>query len=183
MGGLPAPSGMSYDAAGNLTSLNGATLTYNSTGRLITAGGATYTYDSAGRRVSKTVNGLTTYYLYDGSVVIAEVDGNGNVQTAYTWGVQGLVSDRVQTQAGTQSRFYKFDVVGNTCEMLDSNGAGLGTTPNTITTINRDGRGHVTTMSVAAGGGASVYNAGIGKLACTPPPLKERTCGTRLWMF
>ena len=40
------------------------------------------------------------------------------VTRAYTWGADGLVSDH----AGTQSRFYLFDALGNARSLLDPNG-------------------------------------------------------------
>ncbi len=69
--------------------------------------------------MSKTVGSSTTYYLYDGDALIAEVDSSTNqVTTAYTWGADGLISDH----AGTQSRFYLFDALGNAQRLLDPNG-------------------------------------------------------------
>jgi YD repeat-containing protein len=38
------------------------------------SGNVTYAYDAFGRRMSKTVGSSTTYYLYDGDALIAEVD-------------------------------------------------------------------------------------------------------------
>jgi hypothetical protein len=35
---------------------------------------ASYRYDFAGRRISKTVGGVTTKYVYDGDQVIAEYE-------------------------------------------------------------------------------------------------------------
>ncbi len=47
------------------------------------------------------------------------MDASANqVTTAYTWGADGLVSDH----AGTQSRFYLFDALGNARSLLDPNG-------------------------------------------------------------
>ena len=69
--------------------------------------------------MSKTVGSSTTYYLYDGDALIAEVDASTNqVTRSYTWGADGLISDL----AGTQSRFYLFDALGNTRYLLDPNG-------------------------------------------------------------
>ncbi|WP_275415161.1 RHS repeat domain-containing protein, partial [Snodgrassella communis] len=46
---------------------------------------AHYQYDPFGRRISKTVNGETTYYLYSDEGLIAELDQNGTMQVAYGW--------------------------------------------------------------------------------------------------
>jgi hypothetical protein len=70
--------------------------------------------------MSKTVGSQTTYYLYDGDALIAEVDASTDQVTRYyTWGANGLVSDH----AGTQSRFYLFDALGNARSLLDPNGS------------------------------------------------------------
>jgi len=125
LGGLPAATGLSYDAAGNLIGLNGVTLGYDCWGHLASYGSATYTYNYASQRVSKTVGGVSTYYLYDGSLPIAELNGSGQVITIYTWGAEGLISDRVNMTGTPQSRFYEFDAAGNTRALLDQNGTGL----------------------------------------------------------
>ncbi|CAK7039270.1 RHS repeat domain-containing protein [Saezia sanguinis] len=46
---------------------------------------ASYQYDPFGRRISKTVNGQTTYYLYTDEGLIAEIDDQGNMLVAYGW--------------------------------------------------------------------------------------------------
>jgi RHS repeat-associated protein len=59
---------LTYDASGNLTAFGSATYTWNARNQLIatSGGGATFGYDALGRRVSATVSGITTPYLYDG---------------------------------------------------------------------------------------------------------------------
>jgi RHS repeat-associated protein len=59
---------ISYDANGNITNFGSATYTWNARNQLTatSGGGATFSYDAFGRRVSATVNGVTTPYLYDG---------------------------------------------------------------------------------------------------------------------
>lgn len=75
-------------------SLNAQTLTWDGWGRLSGVGGnVSFAYDSAGRRIRKTANGITTYYLYDGSTLIAELDQTGTLKRFYTWGAVGLISD------------------------------------------------------------------------------------------
>lgn len=46
---------------------------------------ARYEYDPFGRRISKTVNGETTYYLYSSEGLIAELNQNGQMRVAYGW--------------------------------------------------------------------------------------------------
>ncbi|PIT61947.1 hypothetical protein BHC47_05485 [Snodgrassella alvi] len=46
---------------------------------------ARYEYDPFGRRISKTVNGETTYYIYSSEGLIAELDQSGQMLLAYGW--------------------------------------------------------------------------------------------------
>ena len=122
LGGLPGATGLSYDAAGNLTGLNGVALTYDPRGNLASCGGVTYTYDALGRLATRTAGGVTTLYLYDGGTLIAEADAGGTILRSYSWGATGLVSDRV---AGS-SRFYLYDRSGNTRALISAAGAVIG---------------------------------------------------------
>ena len=45
----------------------------------------TYNYNNNNRRVSKTVNGTTTYFIYDGHMLLGEYDTNGNVLNEYIY--------------------------------------------------------------------------------------------------
>ncbi len=49
---------------------------------------ASYAYDPFGRRIRKSVNGVTTWYLWDGDQLLAEYDGSGarTVRYAYAGG-------------------------------------------------------------------------------------------------
>lgn len=50
------------------------------------AANASYTYNALHQRISKTVNGQTTYYLYDqAGQLLAELDGSGQTQVEYVW--------------------------------------------------------------------------------------------------
>jgi len=123
LGGLAGMTGLSYDYAGNLTSANGMTLNYDAWGHLSSVtntpyGTVSFAYDAFGRRVSRTVGGVTTYYLYNGSTLLAELNSSGQVTRSYTWGLLGLVSDR----AFGASRFYLYDSSGSTRALLSSTG-------------------------------------------------------------
>ena len=67
------------DANGNLTTDGTRTLTYDSEAHLTTAvlgpTTVTATYDPLGRRLTQTVNGVTTRYLYDGDPLPGPWDG------------------------------------------------------------------------------------------------------------
>lgn len=73
-----------YDEDGNLTSRSdGATFAFDADNRLIAfsrgATAASYRYDPFGRRISKTVDGATTYYLWDQSQLLAEYGVSGRL--------------------------------------------------------------------------------------------------------
>ncbi len=55
-----------YDANGNLTSINGSpAYTWDRANRLLSYGGNSYTYNGSGQRVTQTVGGNVTQYLQD----------------------------------------------------------------------------------------------------------------------
>jgi YD repeat-containing protein len=123
MGGLPGATGLSYDASGNMTSLNGLTLTYDLWGQMTSAGSATYTYDIFGRRATKTVGGQTTCFLYDGDDLIGETDGSGNPLHGYLWGPFGLLSDVLFDLLDTLSRFCLPDDADDVRAVVDEYGS------------------------------------------------------------
>ncbi len=69
-------SGYSYDASGNMTSDGSNTLTYDAENRVTNSanGGSAgaYAFDGNSLRVTKTVSGATTIYIFSGTKVIAE---------------------------------------------------------------------------------------------------------------
>ena len=76
-------SGLTYDAAGNVTNDGGQNFTYDATGQAATASGYLLQqyYDGDGVRVKKTDNGATTYYLRSsvlGGQVVAEITWSGS---------------------------------------------------------------------------------------------------------
>ncbi len=79
----------SYSTNGNLTSDGSRSFTYDLDNRLTEVSGSaamTLSYDPLGR-LHRTVAGSTTeQYLYDGSQLIAEYDGSGNVLRRYVPG-------------------------------------------------------------------------------------------------
>jgi len=60
---------------------------------------ASYSYDAFGRRIAKTVNGSTTYYLYSGNQLIAELDESGEMVKAYGWDLNDELSSTPLWQA------------------------------------------------------------------------------------
>lgn len=91
------PLAQSYDAAGNLTSDGAHSYQYDAEGRIAkvdagTGNEARYFYDAGNRRIKKVAGGYTTYYIWEGGVVIAEY------------------SDAPQSGAG-RTRFYHNDTL------------------------------------------------------------------------
>ena len=78
---------LSYDANGNLTSLNG--YTFGWTNRRLTSvvnedTNIAYTYNHNGIRTSKTVNGVTTNYTVDeNNNIIEQTDGTNTIKFVY----------------------------------------------------------------------------------------------------
>lgn len=122
---LPGATGLAYDAAGNMTTLGNFTFTWDKFGQLATANRSgtptlniTYTYDLLGRRSTKAVNGtITERYVYDGQLLIAQLNGAGTIIRSYVWGQLGLISNR----SDGVSRFYLFDPQGNTEFLIQNN--------------------------------------------------------------
>ncbi len=78
-----------FDDDGNLTARTGETFSYDFTNRLRsfskTGTAASYAYDPFGRRIRKSVNGVTTWYLWDGDQLLAEYDGSGARTVRYAY--------------------------------------------------------------------------------------------------
>jgi len=140
--GLPAATTAtaSYNANNQLTSWNGTSLSYDLNGNLTafgsqmnswndrnqlqatSASAASFAYDGMGRRLSKTVGGTTTKFLYDGANLVQEQDAS-NTATANL--LTGLGVDQTfsrQVVGGTTSSLLT-DVLGSTIALGDANGA------------------------------------------------------------
>jgi RHS repeat-associated protein len=113
----------SYDSDGNLLSDGTRTMTWDVKNRLaqVVIGGKTvsYVYDHNDWRVKKTVNGVETDYLYDGTLLLAETDASGKIQKIYINDgarIIGMVK-YVYKPDGTFSHYmpmyYMFDSLGS----------------------------------------------------------------------
>ncbi len=136
----------SYDDNGNLTSDGSNTYTYDEENKLLTtmnsANSVSYQYDAFNRRVAKTINGTTTYYVYDADEVVAEYDSTNTLQSEYIYGDSidevltmdrslntyyyhqdglGSVTD-VSLSSGSVSESYTYDPYGNITSSLSSIG-------------------------------------------------------------
>ena len=136
---LPAEVQAAHNAANQLTQFNTDTLTYDENGNLTSDGTTTYTwdarnrlitmndpsvsgnfvYDALGRRVSKTINGTTTEYIYDGNDIVAEIQG-GAVGATYLRSLNIDESFIRQSSSGTE--YYHTDALGSTMALSDDTG-------------------------------------------------------------
>ncbi len=133
-----------YDTNGNTTKItknNEDTIfSYDYENRMIgavTPAGAqiTYAYDGDKRRYSKTVDGTTTKFLYDGINILADLDGSGAITKEYT---QGLgIDSLIKATDGENPEYYHSDALGSTRVITNANG-------NTVKTYDYDAWGKVT---------------------------------------
>jgi len=164
----PPVSGTSYDAANQMLTYNGKNLSYDQNGNLqsridvcgttaytwdarnrltaingyksdCTALTASFSYDALNRRTSKTINGTTTQYVYDGSDIIQEI--TNSVKTNY---VRTLDIDEPLTRiSGSSIRHYVKDALGSTLALTDDTGAA-------VTTYTYDAFGNMTASGEAS---------------------------------
>ena len=144
----PAMSSTSYDEANEMLSFNSKTIAYDANGSLLTKVDscgtttyswdsrnrltgisgykpdctvltATFSYDALGRRISKTVNGTTTQFVYDGWDIIQEI--KAGVKTNY---IRTLNIDEPLTRIqGSTVRHYVRDALGSVVALTDDSGA------------------------------------------------------------
>ena len=107
---------------------------------------ATYVFDAFGRRISKTVGGVTTNFVYDGDQIIAEYDG-GALQKKYVYG--SGIDEPVAMIAGANSYYYNRDGLGSISELTSSTGAVVEKMEYSAfgQTVIKDGTGNVLTQS------------------------------------
>lgn len=105
---ITASPGLTYtfDADGSVaTRSDGATFTHDPRSRLIqySKSGTTssYAHDSMGRRIKKTVGSTTTWYLWDGTRLLAEYSNSGTRQQRYAY-----LDDYAPTQVEDASGVY-----------------------------------------------------------------------------
>jgi len=122
----------SYDTNGNLTAArlqdatNGfvSTLDYDSQNRLLSVQDNTHnvtsTYDTRNRVTSRTINGVTTLFLWDGWDLIEERDLSGNQTRRY---VHGAAVDEILIMVhGAGAKYYHHDALGSVTALTDSVG-------------------------------------------------------------
>ena len=127
-----------YDAANELASWNGASVSYDADGNLVndsvhsyswnarnqltgidSGGAATFAYDPFGRRVSKTITGVSaTNFFYDGVNPVQEL--NNTTPSANL--MEGGIDEYFTRTDSTGTSNYLADALGSTIALTDANG-------------------------------------------------------------
>jgi len=123
---------ITYDENGNLLTVtnNCGTTTYSwdARNRLVGINGfktdcsaltASFKYDALGRRYEKTINGVTTQYVYDGLDIIQEKQ-NGAVYANYIRTLN--IDEPLARIKGSVIRHYKTDALGSVINLTDDSG-------------------------------------------------------------
>jgi RHS repeat-associated protein len=117
------PTGLAYDAAGNLLSYLTANYTYDEENRLLSAAGMTYMYDGNGERVLKantSTGAAVKRYWSMGGNTLAEDDGSGNLTAEYVY-FGGKRLARIDLPANTV-HYYLSDHLGSTSIVASAGG-------------------------------------------------------------
>ncbi len=130
---------ITYVAIGNPLSYLGKTMTWDYGRSLMSVDNTQYAYNSEGTRVSKTVGGVQTEYLLDGSKIVGEKTGSsytwyyydadgrvaamnkGGVYYYYEYNAQGDVIGLYNNQLQRVAR-YVYDSWGKLVSITDGNG-------------------------------------------------------------
>jgi RHS repeat-associated protein len=117
-----------YDTRGNRTKVmppsgGAVTLTYDQANRLTAYGSsATYAYNGDGLRMSKTISGSTTQFLWDSSQVLPLLLMDGS--TSYVYGPHGLPLEQIN---GSAALWLHDDQLGSTRLVTNSAGSSQAT--------------------------------------------------------
>ena len=133
-----AVAGNTFNAANEMTSFNGTSQTYDANGNLANDGTNTYNwdarnhlvgitgsntssfvYDALGRRALKTINGVSTQFLYDGSNPVQEIQ-NGSPSANLITGLG--IDEYFQRTDSAGARDYLSDILGSSLALTDSTG-------------------------------------------------------------
>jgi len=123
---------LTYDANGNLETRTDAcgttTYTWDARNRLTAIDGyhddctaltASFSYDALNRRIEKTVDGVTSQYVYDGWDIVQETTDGVVTNYARTLNIDEPLA--LERSDGTV-RYYKADALGSIIALLDADG-------------------------------------------------------------
>jgi RHS repeat-associated protein len=113
-----------YDANGNLTNDGTNTYTWDERNHLASISGAvsaSFQYDAFGRRVSKTIGGTSTGFLYDGANAVQEL--SGGTPTANI--LAGGIDEYFQRVDFSGAASFLTDALGSTISLNNSAGTAL----------------------------------------------------------
>lgn len=117
---------LAYDGNGNLTGDGTNSYTFDAKNRLIaastTSGSANYDYDAFDRRVAKIVGAITTKFLLDGIMEIAEYDGADTLLRRYVYG-PGITAPIAEIDSSGAKKFLHGDAIGSIVAVTDDLGA------------------------------------------------------------
>lgn len=115
----------SYDANLNLTADGTWTFAYDSENRLLSANkagtAASFKYDPVNRQAQKTVNSVSTRFVYDGTRLIATYDGSGNLLDRYVHGL-GVDQPCIQVSSAGVRTYSHFDRQGSVVALTNASG-------------------------------------------------------------
>ena len=128
---------VTLDAGGRITTLEGVTFSYDWRNRVVGTqypSGAdtiseTYGYDSYMNRVARAHTNAspssttTTYYVYDGTDLVAQIDSANDVLGAYLF---DDVDHPLRLRASGVSSYYELDLAGNVRRLRSATGNDLG---------------------------------------------------------
>jgi len=119
---------LSYDKNGNLTSDGLKTYIWNARNQLIqikdstNAETASFTYDALGRRQTKTVNGVSTDFMYDGVNIVQELNGASPINNYISGGVDQVFVQQSGAGSSASSLTYITDALGSTIRLTNATG-------------------------------------------------------------
>ncbi len=82
---------------------------------------ASYTYNAQGYRISKSVNGELTRYLFQNDKVVLETDAD-NKQKAFQVYGSNLLYREAGSETGAQGYYYLYNAHGDVTELIDTKG-------------------------------------------------------------
>ncbi|MFZ6736053.1 RHS repeat domain-containing protein [Undibacterium sp. Ji42W] len=119
---------LNYDANGNLTSDGLKTYIWNARNQLIQIKDSTgtevasFSYDALGRRQAKTINGVSTGFMYDGVNIVQELNGTNVTNSYISAGVDQVFVQQSGTGPSASSLTYLTDALGSTIRLTNATG-------------------------------------------------------------